>query len=520
MMLLMLLAMGSSAAGRRHSDGCLHLGTPRRVGFRTPELGDKYNNGSNRGIFWFPHTLTTMPDTGVLVLRVAVHPDAVLPNNDAAVYTSANRGRSFTSQTGPGCSAANTSACALPLASRGHSGDDGPTDRPHRNMFGPTLSWELSVPQHPRCTAGNPATVQQPAAGQLLGIPYQTHIASWRPGSSNGGGGGGGGSILGWNASMLSVAASGVVTVTEPRVPVRLTGLPHPVLNISAPLGRDGGGVVLAGAHAYSGEGVALPDGSLLALLTDVRYASGVCMPNKTHSCRFILAIRSTNCGRSWHYLSTVTDGGTEASMVAMHDGRLLVVFRHNFEGAPYHSVRFKQTFSVTGGRSWGAATEMRAAVGSVPPHSVMPTLKRLAGSGYLLSGGRDGMYIWYCATMSCVDAGAWVSTNVAAHHNAHTDDPFGLFPPGCLNESGWDNIGVLGCPSKSYLGLTVLGPATAAADTASFVVCYSHCSNVSSYGFCFTELGRGQEVYCVRGGLTTEEDSQSRRPPPSSVES
>ncbi len=146
---------------------------------------------------------------------------------------------------------------------------------------------------------------------------------------------------------------------------------------------------------------------------------------------------------------------------------------------------------------------------GSVPPHSVMPTLKALTGSsGYLLSGGRDGMYLWYCATTACVDDGQWVSTNVAAHHNAVVDDPFGQFPAGCVNESGWQNIGMLGCPSKSYLGLTILAQARTAADadtdTASFVVCYSHCGNVSSYGFCFSEIGRGQEVFCVRGGLTT----------------
>ena len=55
---------------------------------------------------------------------------------------------------------------------------------------------------------------------------------------------------------------------------------------------------------------------------------------------------------------------------------------------------------------------------------------------------------------------------------------------------------------------MTVLAAAETATDagtdTASFVVCYSHCGNVSSYGFCFSEIGRGQEVFCVRGGLTT----------------
>ena len=298
---------------------------------------------------------------------------------------------------------------------------------------------------------------------------------------------------------MLNVDSSGAVTVAEPHIAVLVAGLPHPVLNDST----LSGGIKLSNAHAYSGEGVMLSDGSLLALLTDVTYVSSACTPTKHHPCRFVLAIRSTNCGRSWNYLSTVTDGGTEASVVQLADGRLLAVFRHNFQGAAYHSVRFKQAFSVDEGRNWGVATEMQAATGSVPPHSVMPTLKALPGSGgYLLSGGRDGMYLWHCPTTACIDAGQWVSTNIAAHHNSHAVDPFGKFPPGCVNESGWQNIGIQGCPSKSYLGLTVLAPEPATNDTAQFVVCYSHCGNVSSHGFCFTEIGRGQEVFCVRGSL------------------
>jgi hypothetical protein len=283
-----------------------------------------------------------MPDDGVIVLRVAVHPDAELANNHAAMFTSADRGLSFRSQTAPSCSAANVSACSLPM----RAGDHRPVGSEQPKRFGPTLSWELSIPQ----SACADDAASQP--DQLLGIPYQTHIG--RTNSSSGAV-----HSLGWNASLLSVDPDGTVAVSEPRIEVPVTGLPHPVLNDST---LDGG-IRLASAHAYSGAGVTLPDGSLLALLTDVAYVSRACTPSKAHPCKFILAIRSTSCGRSWQYLSTVTDGGTEGSVLQLDDGRLLAVFRHNFQGAPYHSMRFKQVLSVNHGRSWGAAKEMRAAV-------------------------------------------------------------------------------------------------------------------------------------------------------------
>ncbi len=274
----------------------------------------------------------------MIVLRVAVHPDAELANNHAAMFTSADRGRSFRSQTAPSCSAANVSACSLPM----RTGDDRRVGSEQPKRFGPTLSWELSIPQS--------GCASQP--DQLLGIPYQTHIG--RTNSSSGVG-----HSLGWNASLLSVDPDGTVAVTEPRIEVPVTGLPHPVLNDST----LSGGVRLASAHAYSGAGVTLPDGSLLALLTDVAYVPRACTPSKARPCKFILAIQSTSCGRSWQYLSTVTDGGTEGSVLQLDDGRLLAVFRHNFQGAPYHSMRFKQVLSVNHGRSWGAAKEMRAEV-------------------------------------------------------------------------------------------------------------------------------------------------------------
>ena len=55
---------------------------------------------------------------------------------------------------------------------------------------------------------------------------------------------------------------------------------------------------------------------------------------------------------------------------------------------------------------------------GPVPPHSVMPETLALRSGGYLLTGGRSGLYLWHCADTACVDGGGWQSYNLARHHN------------------------------------------------------------------------------------------------------
>ena len=55
---------------------------------------------------------------------------------------------------------------------------------------------------------------------------------------------------------------------------------------------------------------------------------------------------------------------------------------------------------------------------GPVPPHSVMPETLALRSGGYLLTGGRSGLYLWHCADTACVDGGGWQSFNLARHHN------------------------------------------------------------------------------------------------------
>jgi hypothetical protein len=482
------------------SGPAVQLDPPARIAYRTPEPGDQYSNGSNAGVLWFPHTITTLP-SGVLLLRIAVHPDADMPYNHATILTSVDRGKNFVSQT-PGCSNANVSACSLPYA------DD------NDQRFGPTRSWEMAVP----ASTCSDASLAGAGVDHVLVAGYQSHLL-------------GDGTSVGFDGTELKIEPAGAVSVMAANVAIIVTDLPFPIKDMNYTGCKDCGQPVdppalkrrLASAHASNAAPIKLKGGGgLVTLLTDVTYADGTsgCVPSTKRfgpRCQYVLAISSSDCGRSWRYLSTITADGNEAGMVQLTDGRLLVVHRHNFDSTtPGDGVAYKHTFSSSSGASWTNGTLMTAAAGSVVPHSVMPTLRNLPDGGVMLSGGRGGLYLWHCATPSCVDKGLWVSTNVAASHNKLVSpaDPFGPFPPACANESAWRQLN--SCPSKEYLGLAVLPPAagegSAEDDTADFIVCYGHWGKVSQYGWCFTELGPGQEVYCARGSSSAGASSRARR--------
>ena len=480
----------------------LQLEPPHRVAARVPRPGDLPGNGSNQGILWFPHTISRLP-SGVLFLRLAVHPDATMPFNHAAIFTSVDGGKTWQPQT-LGCSNADVAACSLPtVASSGTSG-----------RFGPTLSWEMAVAQ----ASCKKLPEFHPDGDLVLVAGYQPHLL-------------GDGTSIGWNGTQLLISSHGAVSVMERVAPVVVHGLPHPVLDLNYTSCLDCGQPVdpprmkrrLAAANANHGEPIHLPNGDLLTLLISVTY-EGVCLQK---SCSHVVAIVSHTCGRSWEYLSTVTADGNEAAATRLLDGRLFAVWRHDFDSTILgQGVAYKQAFSANDGREWSQGTPMTAAQGSVVPHSVMPTVKPLPNGGALLSGGRGGLYIWHCSSPSCIDSGQWVSTNVAEQHNVLAkEDPFGPFPERCVNDSNWRQQN--SCPSKEYLGLALLTssyehgnvgrPAAAsgasAPDNADFVVCYGHCGKVSepvmsndTNGWCFTELGPGQEVYCARGSFAGAE--------------
>ena len=90
--------------------GPAQLEPPVRVASCTPEPGDKYGNGSNRGTLWFPHAISTLP-SGVLLLRVDVHPDALMPYNHATLSRASTA-------VGVGCRRALSAA--TPMCQRAH----------------------------------------------------------------------------------------------------------------------------------------------------------------------------------------------------------------------------------------------------------------------------------------------------------------------------------------------------------------------------------------------------------------
>ena len=124
-------------------------------------------------------------------------------------------------------------------------------------------------------------------------------------------------------------------------------------------------------------------------------------------------------------------------------------------------------------GRTWSKPVLMGARAGDPPPHSVMPQLVALSeGHGYLLSGGRSGLYVWFCADEACIDADGWQATNLAAHHNAAVGlhDHYGKFSDACVNTSLWNTRH---CNSKGYIGLVELQKEP---EPGAFLACYGAC--------------------------------------------
>jgi hypothetical protein len=226
---------------------------------------------------------------------------------------------------------------------------------------------------------------------------------------------------------------------------------------------------------------------------------------NASHPCYAVVLMESIDRGQSWQYSSTVTEAGSEATLERLDDGRLMVVTRYDFgghipdlPGPPGAVTPYRQHFSSDMGRSWAYGGEMQGADGSPPPHSVMPTLKRTPG-GYVLTGGRTGLYLWTCPDTACIDHGGWTATNIAAHHNAvvGATDPLGHYLPNCVNTTDWDvrNSTASGsgsantCASSGYIGLAHLGNGT-------LLLCYDHASSK------VRPEPHGWEVYCVCGQM------------------
>lgn len=138
---------------------------------------------------------------------------------------------------------------------------------------------------------------------------------------------------------------------------------------------------------------------------------------------------------------------------------------------------------------------------------------------GYLISGGRSGLYLWHCDTLACVDKGQWKTINLAKHHDDTLGkvDPVARMGEACSNETLWD---VRNCPSKGYLGMTRLiaptveddtrdstttSPATPADD---FIVCYDHYLRLKAFP-------EAMAVYCMRGRVNATSGTPFPTPVP-----
>lgn len=250
------------------------------------------------GHFWFPNSITTMPASGVVVSRVSVHADTTMAYNVAALYTSTDYGITFVEQTHK-CGSGHLPGCALP------------------GLAHPTEAWTLSIPQ-------------MDGRG-LLAIPYQPRFSD---GSQR---------RLIWNATMLDVEPNGNVAVRSGGASVRVTlELPRAVNQTW----QDSDDFNLPNCNLYSGSGVALPDGSRLALLTNVRWKG--CIPTSAEPCWSVIAIVSRDGGASWQFRATVSDADDEAFVFMLEDGRLMAIMRHNF-GAAQPGGCQHPTISATG---------------------------------------------------------------------------------------------------------------------------------------------------------------------------
>ena len=163
---------------------------------------------------------------------------------------------------------------------------------------------------------------------------------------------------------------------------------------------------------------------------------------------RFSLcAVVSGDQGFTWRYLSVVagagtapepTEGPNEADIVRLDDGRLMCVFR----------VAMRRPFwvstSADNGASWSLPVE-RPEIASVKPQ-----LLRLSDGTVLLSGGREGIFLW----ISRDDGREWQRVDLVAHHNAHASSGQ-RYPEGYPNGVAPFPVS----PTTSYTSLLAAGP-------------------------------------------------------------
>ena len=175
-----------------------------------------------------------------------------------------------------------------------------------------------------------------------------------------------------------------------------ITGWPRPTGSMNPKIGVAG--------FQFNGETVLLPSGKYLATLYG--YFEGVT--------RYSLVLVESRDGLNWKVRSIIADdkcklhgaeGPDESAIIQLKDGRLMCVFRLDYENTPYG-----QTFSSDDGCTWTEPIAMTNAFG------VQPSLAMLADGALALSGGRPGLFLWLNLDGTGKD---WQQIDLRAIHDA-----------------------------------------------------------------------------------------------------
>jgi hypothetical protein len=127
---------------------------------------------------------------------------------------------------------------------------------------------------------------------------------------------------------------------------------------------------------------------------------------------RYALVLAESADGFHWRIRSTIAgpdcplegkEGPCESAICRLKDGRLMSVFRLD------SYVPYGRTYSTDDGRTWSAPE-------NIAPASVEPSLAVLGDGVVALSGGRNGIYVWFNADGAGRD---WQAVDIVAAHNA-----------------------------------------------------------------------------------------------------
>lgn len=155
---------------------------------------------------------------------------------------------------------------------------------------------------------------------------------------------------------------------------------------------------------------------------------------------RYSLLFAESGDGLNWSVRSVLaggecslpgSEGPCEAALARQNDGRLICVFRTDGSIANVYDTASETTatpygvvYSADEGMSWTEPVQMNqptrydtGQTASRLPGSVQPSLALLANGTLVLSGGRPGLFLWFCADSAGQE---WVEVDLLTHHNQH----------------------------------------------------------------------------------------------------